>query len=61
MHKINLSNEIYNKCIKENAKEITERYLQFNSSIEHCSIDDTKQLPHLEAPEKTLEAIQLYL
>ena len=22
MHKINLSNEIYNKCIKENAKEI---------------------------------------
>ena len=61
LSEIDYSMYIISGLEKENAEEITERYLQFNSSIEYCSIDDTKQLPHLEAPEKTLEAIQLYL
>ena len=46
---------------KENAGAITESYLKYNSSIEHQYIKDTKQLPHMESPEETLEAIQLFL
>ena len=61
LSEIDYSMYIISGSEKENAEEITERYMQFNSSIEHCSIDETKQLPHLEAPEKTLECIQLYL
>ena len=61
LSEIDYSMYIISGSEKENAEEITERYMQFNSSIEYCSIDETKQLPHLEAPEKTLECIQLYL
>lgn len=61
LSEIDYSMYIISGMEKENAEEITETYVKFNSSIEYCYIDDTKQLPHLEAPEKVLESIQFFL
>lgn len=61
LSKIDYSMYIISGMEKENAGAITESYLKYNSSIEHQYIKDTKQLPHMESPEETLEAIQLFL
>ena len=61
LSEIDYSMYIISGLEKEHAEDITEAYVTFNSSIEYCYIEDTKQLPHLEAPEKVLESIQLFL
>ena len=61
LSEIDYSMYIISGMDKEHAEDITETYIEYNSSIEHCYIEDTKQLPHMEAPEKVLESIQLFL
>lgn len=40
---------------------IVDNYIYYNSAIEKVFIDDTKQLPHLEKPEKVLEQLEMFL
>lgn len=61
LSEIDYSMYIISGMEKENAGAITENYLKYNPSIEHHYIKNTKQLPHMEAPEETLEAIGLFL
>lgn len=42
-------------------KEIVEKYLFFNPSIESISISSCKRYPQFEQPEKFLETLQIYL
>lgn len=46
---------------RTNAGAITENYLKYNGAIEHHYIENTKQLPQLEQPEKTVEVIKMFL
>lgn len=46
---------------KEDIETILENYVYYNSSIEIEYLSETKHLPHLEAPDKVLEQIQLFL
>lgn len=46
---------------KEDIETILENYAYYNSSIEIEYLSETKHLPHLEAPDKVLEQIQLFL
>lgn len=46
---------------KEDIETILENYAYYNSSIEIEYLPETKHLPHLEAPDKVLEQIQLFL
>lgn len=61
LSEINYSMYIISGTEKENSHVITESYLGYNPSIEHCYINNTKQLPHMESPKETLEAILLFL
>lgn len=46
---------------KENIRTTLENYLYYNSAIESAYIPYTKHLPHLEAPEKTIGYINVFL
>lgn len=46
---------------KEESKTIVENYIYYNNSIETVYIKNTKQLPHLEKPERVLEQISTFL
>ena len=58
-----INNSIYLISGKEKADidTIIENYVYYNGAIETTFIEKTKQLPHLERPEETLSAIQLFL
>lgn len=40
---------------------IVDNYIYYNSAIESVFIDNTKQLPHMEKPEKVLEQLEMFL
>ncbi|MBR1693468.1 MAG: alpha/beta hydrolase [Lachnospiraceae bacterium] len=61
LSKINNNIYIISGMEKANAGAITENYLKYNHAIEHHYVESTKQLPHMENPEKTLDIIQMYL
>lgn len=61
LSKINHNISILSGMEKENAGAITEQYCNYNPSIEHYYIEDTKKLPHMEKPQKTIETISLFL
>ncbi len=44
---------------KKDAKTIAENYLHYNSAAECFTVPKTKQLPHIEQPQKVFEIIQL--
>lgn len=46
---------------KEENETILENYQYYNNAIETHMIPDSRQLPHLEVPEKVLEQIYIYL
>lgn len=46
---------------KEESETIVENYIYYNNSIETVYIKNTKQLPHLEKPERVLEQISTFL
>lgn len=46
---------------KEENKSILDNYIYYNNAIEKVFIPKTKALPQLEAPEKLLEQLKLYL
>lgn len=46
---------------KKNAGSITEQYIKYNHAIEHHYVSDTKQLPHMEDPQKTTDIIRMIL
>ena len=46
---------------KNDIKSIVENYLHYNNSIEAAYIMKTKQCPHMEAPEKVLNQIDIFL
>lgn len=46
---------------KKDNKTIVENYVYYNSAIETAFIEDTKQLPHMENPEKVLEHLEMFL
>lgn len=61
LSKIDLSISILSGMEKQNAGAITEQYLKCNRAIEHYYIEETKKLPHMENPEKTLKIINMFL
>lgn len=46
---------------KRDNRSIVENYFYYNSSIEAAYIPDTRQYPHLEAPEKVLAQLEIFL
>ena len=46
---------------KKDNKTIVENYVYYNSAIETAFIENTKQLPHMENPEKVLEHLEMFL
>lgn len=46
---------------KKDIHTIIENYLYYNTSIEAAYIEDTKQYPHMEAPEKILNQLDILL
>ena len=46
---------------KENIHTTLENYIYYNNAIESVYIPYTKHLPHLEAPEKTIKYINIFL
>lgn len=46
---------------KKDNKTIVENYVYYNSAIETAFIENTKQLPHMENPEKVLEQLEMFL
>lgn len=46
---------------KKDNKTIVENYVYYNSAIETAFIENTKQLPHMENPEKVLEHLGMFL
>lgn len=46
---------------KADIKTIIENYLYYNNSIEAAYIPNTKQYPHLEAPQKILNQLDIFL
>lgn len=46
---------------KTDIHTIVDNYLYYNSSIETAYISDTKQLPHLERPDKVLKQLEIFL
>lgn len=46
---------------KDDNKNIAENYIYYNNAIEAAYIPNSKQLPHLEKPEKTLSCLDMYL
>lgn len=46
---------------KKDIKTIVENYFYYNSSIEASYIQKTKQLPHIEAPQKVLNQLDIFL
>ncbi len=58
-----LNNSIYfiNGQKKNDITNINENYIYYNHAIESSFIPKTKQLPHLEQPEKVLFVLDLYL
>jgi len=61
LSKINNSIYIISGMDKSNAGAVTESYLKYNHAIEHHYIENTKQLPHMEETEKTLDIINMFL
>ena len=49
------------KADAEENETILENYQYYNNAIETHMIPDSRQLPHLEVPEKVLEQIYIYL
>lgn len=46
---------------KKDIKTIVENYLYYNNSIEAAYIMKTKQFPHMEAPQKVLNQLDIFL
>lgn len=46
---------------KKDNKTIVENYVYYNSAIETAFVENTKQLPHMENPEKVLEQLEMFL
>ena len=46
---------------KEDIKSIVENYLYYNNSIEAAYVMKTKQCPHMEAPQKVLNQLDIFL
>ncbi len=46
---------------KKDNKTIVENYVYYNSAIETAFVEKTKQLPHMENPEKVLEQLEMFL
>ena len=46
---------------KTDNKSIIENYFSYNSSIEVTYISETKQYPHMEAPAKVLDQLEIFL
>lgn len=46
---------------KKDIETTLENYVYYNNSIETVYLSETKHLPHLEAPDKVLEQIRLFL
>lgn len=46
---------------KNDNKNIADNYIYYNNAIEAAYISNSKQLPHLEKPEKTLSCLDMYL
>ena len=46
---------------KKDNKNIVDNYVYYNSAIETAFIENTKQLPHMENPEKVLEHLEMFL
>ena len=61
LSKINNSIYIISGMDRTNAGAITENYIKYNHAIEHYYVKNTKQLPHMEDPEKTLDVIKMFL
>lgn len=58
-----ISNPTYIICSKENdmAEDIINSYCHYNPSIQSAYIDHSKYLPQMEAPEKLLPQLELFL
>lgn len=58
-----INNSMYLICSKENdfSKNIIESYSCCNPSIESTYVDHSKYLPQMEAPERLLEHLELFL
>lgn len=61
LKEINHSIFIIGGAEKEDNDTILENYQYYNNAIETHSIPDTKQLPHMEAPEEVLKQLEIYL
>lgn len=61
LKEINHSIFIIGGSEKEDNDTILENYQYYNNAIEIHSIPDTKQLPHMEAPEEVLKQLEIYL
>ena len=46
---------------EENGKNVQNAYTSINPSIETCYIEKTKHLPHLEAANRFIEFMNIYL
>lgn len=46
---------------KKDIQTIVENYIYYNSAIESAFVEETKQLPHMEKPEKVLEYLEMFL
>ncbi len=46
---------------KKESESIVKSYLSYNNSIETIYISDTKQYPHLEAPQKVINQLDIFL
>lgn len=61
LKEINHSISIISGEDKKDNKTIVENYVYYNSAIETAFVEDTKQLPHMENPEKVLEQLEMFL
>lgn len=60
LKEINHSIMILGGSFEVGIKNTIDNYLYFNPSIEYTKINNTKHLPHLEAPDEVLEQINLF-
>lgn len=51
---------IMGECKNDN-KNIADNYIYYNNAIEATYVPNSKQLPHLEKPEKILSCLDMYL
>lgn len=61
LNKINNSMYFIGSKENENSKNIMDSYCNYNPSIETAVVDGSKYLPQLEAPEKLLPYLELFL